>query len=262
VDGTSLEICIKEQIKTEGGVYDGSPSDNADQSIAAGTDAADISDDDSAANIVAAKNAVIASIITRKGTPCVVSGDEVLAGDVLVNAQCDIYDDNGEVMYSLYQQADADVYGYVDYTFSESLPIRSLIALDTINTSTNYFVRINNRYFCFPHKESPYEEYYLIENTHQLRLIGNFYLPIYWGTREYGKRESAYYILAEETAKQTAKDDFLYFVEELEENGVSIIDKNVMIEESGNCYEVTGHVLALEQIAVTDPVEIPLLLTP
>jgi similar to stage IV sporulation protein len=102
----------------------------------------------------------------------------------------------------------------------------------------------------------------LIENTHQLRLIGNFYLPIYWGTREYGKRESAYYILAEETAKQTAKDDFLYFVEELEENGVSIIDKNVMIEESGNCYEVTGHVLALEQIAVTDPVEIPLLLTP
>jgi hypothetical protein len=39
----------------------------------------------------------------------------------------------------------------------------------------------------------------------------------------------------------------------LEENGVSIIDKNVMIKEAGDFYEVSGHVLALEPIAVEIP---------
>jgi similar to stage IV sporulation protein len=250
VDGTSLVICVKEQIKTDTG-----ESAAAEQVSAGSTETAGSADGERALNLVASKNATIASIITRKGTPCVVSGDEVLAGDVLVSAQCDIYDDNGEVMYSLYQQADADVYGYVDYTFSESLPIRSLIAMDTEEFSTNYFIRIFDRYICFPHNASPYEEYYSIEKTHQLRLAANFYLPVYWGTRQYGKRESGYYILAAEHAKQTAKEDFLYFVAELEENGVSIIDKNVMIEEAGSCYEVTGHVLALEPVAVAAPAE-------
>jgi similar to stage IV sporulation protein len=107
VDGTSLVICIREQLKT-------------DEAVAAAEVASDL---------VAAKNATVASIITRKGTPCVVAGDEVLAGDVLVSAANDIIDDNGEVMYSLYQQADADVYGYVDYYFSESLPVRDFVTV-------------------------------------------------------------------------------------------------------------------------------------
>jgi similar to stage IV sporulation protein len=261
VDGTSLVICIKEQIKTDEKVSAAGTSDAA--GISAGTGEAELSgkadslDEESACDLVASKNAAIASIITRKGTPCVISGDEVLAGDLLVSAQCDIYDDNGEVAYTLYQQADADVYGYVDYTFSESLPIQSLIEMDTDEISTNYFVRIFDRYICLPHNASPYEEYYSIENTHQLRLLGNFYLPVYWGIREYGKRESGYYLLAEETAKQKAAEDFLRFIDELEENGVSIIDKNVMIENAGNCYEVTGTVRALEPIAISAPIEIP-----
>jgi similar to stage IV sporulation protein len=255
VDGTSLVICIKEQIKSDGKVSASGTAGAAEST--AGTGEAVSPDEESACDLVASKNAAIASIITRKGTPCVISGDEVLAGDILVSAQCDIYDDNGEAAYTLYQQADADVYGYVDYTFSESLPIQQLVAMDTDEISTNYFIRIFDRYVCIPHNASPYEEYYSIENMHQLRLLGNFYLPVYWGKREYGKRESGYYLLAKETAKQTAAEDFLRFIDELEENGVSIIDKNVMIEDAGNCYEVTGTVRALESIAVSAPIEIP-----
>lgn len=240
VDGTSLVIGIREQLRTD--------TDDAVTAVDADLQAVDL---------VASKNAVIASIVTRKGTPCVTAGDTVLAGDTLVSARCDIYDDNGEVMYSLYQQADADVYGYVEYSFSETLPIQSLIEVDTDEVSRAYFIRFFNRYLCLPYQSSPYEEYISLEKTQQLCLIGNFYLPVYWGTREYVKRESGYYILAEENAKQTAAEDFLYFVGELEENGVLIIDKNVMIEEVGNSYEVTGQVSALESIAVERLTEIP-----
>jgi similar to stage IV sporulation protein len=243
VDGTSLVICIREQLKT-------------DDAVAADTAA------ETASDLVATKNATVFSIITRKGTPCVVAGDEVLAGDVLVSAANDIIDDNGEVMYSLYQQADADVYGYVDYYFSESLPIRDLVTVEGDEQKRSFFLQLPGWYFVFPYKESPYEEYYSLENTSQLCLTESFYLPVYWGTLDYVKREKGLYILALEAAKQTAKEDFLYFVGELEENGVSIIDKNVMIKEAGDFYEVSGHVLALEPIAAESPVKIPLQFTP
>jgi similar to stage IV sporulation protein len=237
VEGTSLVICIREQLRAE------QSGQGADES--------------GASDLVASKNARIASIITRTGTPCVVAGDEVLAGDVLVSAESDILDDNGEVMYALYQQADADVYGYVDYYFSESLPVRSLAAIDSGDSSRSVFLQLGGVTLTFPHNKPQYEEYYSISQTKQLRLLGSLYLPVCWGTTEYVRRETAYALLAAETAKNIAKEDFLYFISELEENGVSIIDKNVMIEEVGDFFEVSGHVLALEPVAETSPTEIP-----
>lgn len=236
MDGTSLVICVKEQIKNE------KPSSY---------------DSDTGVDLVASKNAKIASIITRKGTPCVVAGDEVAAGDILVSSKSDIYDDNGEVLCSLYQYADADVIGYVDYYYSKTIPIKSLLSVNTSDTKKVYFIRFFDHYFCFPNNKVPYEEYYFLEKCTQCKLSGNFYLPIYWGSTEYVKREPGYYILAEERAKQIAREDFNNFLKELEENGVSIIDKNVMIEEMGNCYEVSGHVYAKESITKECPVDIP-----
>ena len=68
-------------------------------------------------NMVANKDAVITSIITREGKALVKKGDVVKVGDVLVLGQCEIYDDNAEVKDVLYFPADALIYGDVVYEF-------------------------------------------------------------------------------------------------------------------------------------------------
>ena len=231
VDGTSLVIHIKEQIKTED-LYDGAS--------------------DGASDLVAAKNATIASIVTRRGTPCVVE-----SGDLLVSGKSEILDDNGEVQQTLYQRADADVIGYVNYFYSETIPIKSLISIDTSESKSTYFIRFLDKNLNFGDSSIPYEEYYTLESYTQAKLSDSFYLPIYLGKKEYVKRTPAYYMLAKEAAKEIAKKDFTNFLTELEENGVSIIDKNVMIKEIGDCYEVNGQVYATEPIMASRLIETP-----
>ncbi len=236
MDGTSLVIHIKEQIKTEN-LYDGASY--------------------GASDLVAAKNATVASIVTRRGTPCVAAGDEVESGDLLVSGKSEILDDSGEVGQTLYQRADADVIGYVNYFYSETIPIKSLISIDTSESKSTYFIRFWDKNLYFGDSSILYEEYYTLESYAQAKLSDSFYLPIFWGKKEYVKRTPAYYMLAKEAAKEVAKEDFTNFLTELEENGVSIIDKNVMIKEIGDCYEVSGQVYATEPIMTRRPIETP-----
>lgn len=227
MDGTTLVIYVKEQIKNE-----------QNNSL----------DSDSCTDIVAAKNATVASIITREGTPLVKAGDEVLRGDLLVSGVSDILDDNGEILCSIYDQADADIMGYVDYYFSKSIPMTSILSIYRDEITTNYFLRFGNHYFTLPNKKVPYEDYCIIRDYKQLKITDYFYLPVYFGKTQYVKRTPGVYNIALSRAKEIAKEEFMVFIKNLEENGVSIIDKNVMIKEMGNCYEVTGHVYALESI--------------
>lgn len=64
-------------------------------------------------SIIASSDAVIYSIITRRGTPLVKAGDVVLRGDVLVDSKQEILDDNLEVKDTYFTCSDADILGYV-----------------------------------------------------------------------------------------------------------------------------------------------------
>ena len=68
-------------------------------------------------NIVADKDAVISSIVTRAGKALIKEGAHVKAGEVLVLGQNEIFDDSGEVKETLYFKADALIYGDVIYEF-------------------------------------------------------------------------------------------------------------------------------------------------
>mgnify|MGYP003299545846 CR=1 FL=1 len=63
------------------------------------------------------KDAKIYSIVTRTGTAVVKKGDNVLAGDVLVLGQYDIFDDSGVIKDTLSVKADALIYGDVSYEY-------------------------------------------------------------------------------------------------------------------------------------------------
>ena len=74
-------------------------------------------------DLIAAHDAVVDSIITRKGTPCVKVGDSVAAGDVLVSGRIDIMNDNGEVSAYEYCNCDADIYLIEVLDYEKSFPL-------------------------------------------------------------------------------------------------------------------------------------------
>lgn len=64
-------------------------------------------------HVIADKDAVISSIITRSGMAVVKEGQSVKKGDILVLGKSEIYDDSGEIKEILFLKADALIYGDV-----------------------------------------------------------------------------------------------------------------------------------------------------
>ena len=239
LDGTRLVILIQENLLS---------AELAD-SITSGTDT-------SCGNLTAAKDAQVASIITRSGTPLVREGDMVLAGDILVSGICDIIDDNGEVADQIYTTADADITGYVTYEYSDVIPVEYTFYEPEAESKVCYSIALFDKTLSFPW-DSIHEEgdYYVIEEYRQLCLSDNIYLPVFWEKKCYTHQNACTVLLTQQEAKDMANEHFSKFLKELEENGVSIIDKNVMMKSGENEYTVSGTVYCREPIAILTPLE-------
>lgn len=237
IEGTKLVVEIQENLKKEE-VF--SEQDSTDPECE---------------DLTASKDAVIASMITRNGTPYVKVGDTVAAGDILVSGRQEILDDSGEVKEYFYQTADADIMGYVTYVYEDTIPVTSAERVDTGNSHTVYFAEIFGKRLETPQFWKPFEQEYCIEDYHQIQLSGNFYLPVFFGEKQLIEQEIREHTYEKEEAKELAETHLKYFLEDLEENGVSIIDKNVMIEKIGNSYQVSGTIQACESIAQRTPTE-------
>lgn len=146
-------------------------------------------------NLVAEKDAVIHSIITRKGTSVVQTGQQVKAGDLLVLGQCEIYDDAGLVKDTLRFTADAQIFA----------DVQSRIVI-------------------------PLSEIELLS----LKIAGNY---------------------SNETLFFLANQKINIILKKLEENGVIILDKNVMIDKEEKNIVFIGDIRTREQIGIKIPAE-------
>ena len=96
----------------------------------------------------------------------------------------------------------------------------------------------------------------MICDSKQLALSRNFYLPVYFEKtlhEEIRVTEEAY---TKEEAMELAKKHFQSYLSNLEEKGVQIIEKNVIIEKERNSYTVKGSIKANESITEYAPTEI------
>lgn len=152
-------------------------------------------DDGKRYDLVSNKDAIIYSIVTRKGKPVVEKDVSVKKGDVLVLGQCEIYDDIGEIKDIMYVCAQALVYGDVNYTYK------------------------------WPMSEIEIAAWKIAE--------------------EYTNKSIAF--LANLKMNQ--------MIQKLEENGVIILDKNVMIDKEEKNIVFTGTIKTREQIGINIPVE-------
>ncbi len=207
-------------------------------------------------DLVAKTDAVIYSIVTRGGIPLVKAEDTVKAGDILVCGRQEILDDNGEVKEYYYQSADADILGISTLSYTDRISLQRVVTKPSGKSHDRYFLRFMGYRFTTPKLYGDFDCSETIEETNQLCLPGSFYLPVYVGRIRETEQLQQIEQVTMEQAKEEALSHFSRFLSDLEENGVRIIDKNVMIEKEKDNYHIYGRLKVCEDITERVPTEI------
>lgn len=147
-------------------------------------------DDGVSYDLIAEKDGIIYSIITRQGIALVEKGQAVSKGDTLVLGLCNVYDDSGIVKEQIKLKADALIYADTSLKIGTPLTEFEIVAL---------------------------------------KLAGNY-------------SESKLFFLANKKLNP--------IIEKIEENGVIILDKNVMIDKERKNIVFIGEMNAREQIGI------------
>lgn len=206
-------------------------------------------------DIVAAEDAVIASIYTRQGTPQAEKGSVVSKGAVLISGRLDIMDDSGEVADYRYVVSDGDVTGTVTRTYQSSLAREYQKKEYTGEEDTSYTLQAGRIRIPLGKEKNNYSACETVVSDHQLQLLPNLYLPVHLyvtGRKAYVYRLATY---TKAEAESLAKEDWNAFLEKFEQKGIPIIVKNVKIEtDEQNCV-IRGSIQAEVPIGKYAPTE-------
>ncbi len=232
IDGTKLVIQVKENdlIKV-GDTGERKEDDGASQGM----------------DLVAGKDGVIISIVTRSGIPKVSAGMEVKKGDILVEGAVPILNDDGTVKRYDYCAADADIMLQCIYSLEEELNEKYEEKQYTGKEKKEPFLILGTRKVKIPFLPGKYETYDVIEEKNQLKLFKNYYLPVYMGSdlvREYTVEEKIY---TQNQVKEQFEGRLQKFIETLQEKGVQIVEKNVTIKRTSGVWKMDADFLAIEE---------------
>ena len=93
-------------------------------------------------------------------------------------------------------------------------------------------------------------------DTYQLHVTDNFYLPIWMTRYNYQEVEKQKKSHSEREIRQIASKNLKNYLQDLEEKGIQIIGKNVIIKRTGKDYVASGTIEVYESIVSYQPTEI------
>lgn len=242
LEGTKLTVDVKENLITQ------EPQEKQE------------TETEEAQDLVADKDAVILSIVTRNGTPKVKAGDKVKKGKALVLGRIDIYNDAKEIAGYQYCKADADIVAQTSYPYRYEVPTLVQKKAYTGKEKKRYSFWYRNKYIGLYQSGISYRFYDKESEKEQLCVMENFYLPFYIQTDIYREYQMKNHKIDKKEAKKMAADNLELFLSKLEEKGLQIIEKNVMMDKEKNSYIFQGTVLTkekLESYRVTKQLEVP-----
>lgn len=212
-------------------------------------------------DLIAEKDGVITSIITRNGTPEVKAGSKIQKGDLLVGSRLDIYNDSGEVTNCVYVTADADILAQTAYTYEDSFPMEYNRKVKTGEGKHVYSFSIFSYQLNLPFTFRKKEPYLSYTESRQLALAKDYYIPVIFEKTTYYDCEYEKVTLSKKSAKAKANEEVSLFLKKLEEKGVQIADKNVMIEFTDRECKVHAAITAIERVGRYEPAEVKMIST-
>ena len=216
-------------------------------------------------DLIANEAGTITSIITRNGVPRVKAGDTVEQGQVLVSGGVPVYDESQTVIdYQIYD-ADADIFIRTPIEYNCSINSGYPVMIYTGNRVNTGFVQMGDYYidglslWDFVEKHlSPKKSETLYETAtekHQVVLLDNIYLPVYYGKIDRKEYYIKYFTYTDEEMKSKLSDNFKKFISGLEQKGVQIVEKDVKMEKNSSGMELNGSLLVVKQTG--EAVDIP-----
>lgn len=205
-------------------------------------------------NLLADADGVIVKMITRTGVPLKKPGDEVKRGELLVQGQVPILNEDGTIRRYEYCEADADIFIQYRYPVREKLPSTYIAKEYTGRLKKQPFFRTMKKEYRLPQGKA-YSYCDMVTEERQIRLFGNLYLPLIVGKttyREYLPTELSY---SSREAGELLKGRLAKLVLTLEEKGVQIIQKDVKIVTNTKYYILKGNFTVISQAVVSVPIE-------
>ena len=243
IDGTRLEIQIKENEVTAGiGGEQNEEENKIEQKNEFGSD------------LIAQEDGIIVAMVTRKGVPQVTVGAEVKKGDILVKGSVPVYNEDATVRKYQYYDADADVFISRSLNETELLPLQYEQKEYTGEEKKEIIFGMMNKDIVLRMGKVKYENYDKVTDKRQVKLLDNFYLPIYYGSgvnREYVITDKTYTI---EEVKSIFSEKLKKFIASLEEKGVQIIKKNVTINKINKKWQLNMDFQIVEKTGKNIPI--------
>ena len=207
-------------------------------------------------DIVAEKDAIISSIVTRRGTPNVKTKSKVEAGDILVSSRLDIYNDSNEITSHVYVTADADILGQTVYTYQDAFPLQYTKKVKNGTQNSTYSLDIFSYQIRLPSAYKKKEPFISYTESRQLAIAKDYYVPVTLEKTTYYACDYQKVTLSKNDAKAKAQENISLFLKKLQEKGIQITDKNVMIDFKDSKCCINARITVIEKIGRYRPAEI------
>ena len=207
-------------------------------------------------SIVTEKAGTVESMIVRQGTPIVAVGDEVEAGQTLVEGYYPIKNDAAEIIRYEGVPADADIYLISTENYQDSFLVTYKEKIYTDKKRLGIKLRLFDKIYEFNPK-IPFKLYDKTEDIKEIHITENFYLPfsieLDWYL-EYIEEEKDY---TKEELVELVNFRYLNKYKNILQKGVQIIEKDVRIDNDGKLCIVGGYVTLRIPVTTKVPAIIP-----
>ena len=201
-------------------------------------------------DIVADKDGVIKSIVTRNGVPQVVAGDEIQTGNILVSGTVDVLNDAKEVIAYRYVTSDADIVLERIVQYEDKIAKKYDKKQYTDKKRHLFFIKSEKNELMLGWFKNSFENFESQTKETELKFGENFYLPIFIGKKtllEYEFVESEY---SKEEMETLLTNNYKRFCKELEEQGAIILDSNFNIIEEKDGKKASATITLLEEVGI------------
>lgn len=212
--------------------------------------------DETPVSIVSETDGIVESVIVRSGTPLIKAGDQVSAGQTLVEGFFAVKNDGGEIVRYEGVPADADISIVTTRQYRDRFPAEYEKKYYTKKKRFGFTLRLFDKRWEYTPKLA-HPDYTVNEKTFQIRVTENFYLPFSAQIRTYAEYQTEKCPRTEAQIRRLALANFQKNYEIILQKGVQIIEKNVRIETNGKICEVNGTVRLLVPARKKVPAVLP-----